>query len=340
MPLAFPKVAVVGGAGYVGSALVPRLLDAGYEVTVLDLFLFHPTLFADLAGRPGLRLVRADICDEAAVRSALAGQDAVIHLACISNDPGFELDPALGKAINFDAFPPLVRAARDGGARRFVYASSSSVYGVREEPEVTEDTPCTPLTDYSKFKLECEHHLHRNPPAGMDWVILRPATGCGFAPRLRLDLTVNILTIHALVNRKILVFGGSQKRPNLHVDDMADVYLRLLDAPRSQVHGRTFNAGYQNHPVAEIAEIVRRTVGDPAITIETRPTNDLRSYHINSDRIGRELGYVPRRGIDDAVRGLCDAFAAGRIPEPMTRESYHNVRVLKRWYEERGKAKA
>lgn len=333
MPLAFPRVAVIGGAGYVGSSLVPRLLERGHEVTVFDLFLFHPTLFGDLTQHPRLRLIRADIRNAAEIRRALVGQDAVIHLACISNDPGFELDPALGKAINYDAFPGIVTAARDGGARRFIYASSSSVYGVREEPEVTEETPCAPLTDYSRFKLDCEVYLREHPPQGMDWVVLRPATGCGYAPRLRLDLAVNILTIHALVNRKILVFGGSQKRPNIHVDDMADVYLWLLDAPRESVHQRVFNAGYENHTVAQLAEMVRKTVGDAGITIETRPTNDLRSYHINSDRIRREIGFVPARSIEDAVRSICDAHRSGKIPEPMNTDSYHNVRVLKRWYE-------
>ncbi|HZU95382.1 MAG TPA: NAD-dependent epimerase/dehydratase family protein, partial [Planctomycetota bacterium] len=225
------RVAITGGAGYVGSALVPYLLERGYEVTVLDLFLYGDTVFDGVPCRERLRRVKGDVRDRATLRSALEGADAVIHLACISNDPSFELDPALGKSINYDAFLVLLDILGETRPRRFVYASSSSVYGLRDEPHVREDSPCQPLTDYSKFKLLCEHALAEAALPGTERVVVRPATVCGWAPRLRLDLTVNILTIHALVNRKIRVFGGSQLRPNIDIRDMTEVYRVLLEAP-------------------------------------------------------------------------------------------------------------
>src|SRR5882672_5479217 len=210
------RVMVTGGAGYVGSSLVPKLLDAGYAVSVLDLYLYGDDLFKDLRGNPGLREVKGDLRDPESVARALEGADAVIHLACISNDPSFDLDPSLGKSINFDCFRPLVKASKDAGVKRFIYASSSSVYGIKQDPSVTEDLPLQPLTDYSKFKAMCEEVLEDEREAGFTTVTLRPATVCGYAPRLRLDLTVNILTSLAVNKGQITVFGGDQLRPNIH----------------------------------------------------------------------------------------------------------------------------
>jgi len=328
----FPRVAVTGGAGYVGSALVPALLQAGYEVTVLDLFLYGNSaeVFGKFAADPKLRRVKMDIRDETRLRESLQGMDAVIHLACISNDPSFELDPQLGKSVNYDAFVGLLRAIRANGIRRFVYASSSSVYGVQEQPNVTEKTPCRPLTDYSKYKYLCEELLRKEGLDDAEWVIVRPATVCGWAPRLRLDLTVNILTIHALVKKEITVFGGSQLRPNLNIQDMAAAYQMLLQAPRAPLHGQTFNVGFQNRSVAELAELVRNQVGDPEIKISVEPTNDLRSYHINSDRIRAALGFSPRWTIEDAIQSICQAHRQGRIPQPMTDPRYYNIKTMQK----------
>src|ERR1700674_5230001 len=200
MPNRFRRVLVTGGAGYVGSRLVPKLLDAGYEVTVLDLYIFGDDIFERLRENAKLREVRGDLRNPADVARALDGCDAVIHLACISNDPSFDLDPTLGRSINYDCFRPLVKASKDAGVRRFIYASSSSVYGIRDTPEVTEDLPLLPLTDYSKYKALCEDVLIEEREPGFGTVILRPATICGYAPRLPLDLTVNILTNHAINN--------------------------------------------------------------------------------------------------------------------------------------------
>lgn len=321
------RALVTGGAGYVGAVLVPKLLAAGHEVTVVDLYIYGDDVLAAVADDPRLRAVHGDIRDEDLLERELAGCDAVLHLACISNDPSFELDPSLGRSINFDAFPPLVRLAKDAGVERFVYASSSSVYGVKDAPNVTEDMELEPLTDYSKYKALCEEVLLRERAPGFATLVLRPATVCGWSPRLRLDLTVNILTNHGYHDRLIKVFGGSQLRPNIHIEDMTDLYVQVLALPAEQIDGQVLNAGYENHAVGEIASIVRGVLG-PDVEIETTPTDDLRSYHISSERIRERLGFVPRHTIEDAVRDLVRAFDEGRVPDAQTDSRYYNVRRM------------
>jgi nucleoside-diphosphate-sugar epimerase len=328
----FPRVLVTGGAGYVGAVLVPQLLAAGYKIRVLDLFLFGSDVLDSVKDSPGFEPIVGDIRDVDLLKESLVDCDAVIHLACISNDPSFELNPALGRSINYDAFEPLVKISRKSGVRRFVYASTSSVYGVSEVPEVTEDHPLNPLTDYSKYKAMCEPILRNYGSADFVPVIVRPATLCGYSTRQRLDLTVNILTNHAVNNRRIKVFGGQQKRPNLHIADMADLYKMLLELPDEKVADRIYNVGYQNQRVADIAEIVKGVVeefcdGSP-IEIVTTPSDDLRSYHISSAKIREELGFVPRRSIQDAVRDLVTAFGAGKLPESMSAARYYNIKVM------------
>jgi nucleoside-diphosphate-sugar epimerase len=320
-------VLVTGGAGYVGAQLVPRLLERGYRVTVLDLYIYGDHVLAGVAGHPRLKQVKGDIRDRTLLERVMPGCEAVIHLACISNDPSFELDPALGKSINYDAFFDLIEVARDSGVRRFVYASSSSVYGVKADEDVTEDLPLEPLTDYSKYKAMCEEVLLTAQRPGFATVVLRPATVCGYSPRLRLDLTVNILTNHAVHNGRITVFGGDQKRPNIHIDDMVEVYLRMLESQDELVAGKVFNAGYENHTVREIAETVRSVVGGSTVIVATS-SDDNRSYHISSERIRRELGFVPRRSIADAARDLVAAFRAGRVPNPLSDRRYYNIKTM------------
>jgi nucleoside-diphosphate-sugar epimerase len=251
----------------------------------------------------------------------------VIHLACISNDPSFDLDPALGRSINYDAFLDLLEMSLKYGVRRFVYASSSSVYGIKEEMEVTEDLPLEPLTDYSRYKALCEEALLGRRKPGLVAVILRPATVCGYSPRLRLDLTVNILTNHAVNLGSITVLGGQQRRPNIHIEDVTDLYVKTLEWPDELMDGQTFNAGYQNHRVIEIAELVRDVVGKD-VKIVVRPTDDHRSYHISSEKIGRLLGFVPRHTIQDAVRDLVSAFESGKVPNAMTDVRYYNIKTM------------
>jgi nucleoside-diphosphate-sugar epimerase len=295
-------------------------------VTVLDLYIYGD-VFADLKGHSNLREVKGDLRDPAAVAEAMRGCDAVIHLACISNDPSFELNPDLGKSINYDAFRPLVRAAKAEGAKRFIYASSSSVYGIKDDPEVTEDLPLEPLTDYSKFKAMCEDVLAEERVPGFTTLVIRPATVCGYAPRLRLDLTVNILTNHAINNGKITVFGGSQRRPNINIEDMTDLYVKCLQYDDAAIDGKIFNAGFENHSVAEIAEMVRASVGN-GVEVVTEPTDDLRSYHVSSQKIADELGFVPVHTIEDAVGSLVSAFEAGQVADPMANPRYYNIKTM------------
>ena len=327
-------VCVPGGAGYVGAVLVPKLLARGHRVTVLDTYQFGADPFATLRGAAGLREMRGDVRDPEAVRAALAGCDAVIHLACVSNDPSFELDPALAKTVNYDCFPMFVEEAKRAGVRRFVYISSSSVYGVSDAPQVTEDHPLLALTDYSKYKALCEPIALG--AAGPDFavLVLRPATVCGVSNRMRFDLSVNILTNHAIRNGKILVFGGVQLRPNIHIEDVTDLYESVLLEPVDRIAGKIYNAGYRNSSIAELAQIVKTVVerefpdANP-IVIETQPTDDIRSYRVNSDLIGAELGFGPRFTIEDAVRDICRWHRAGRFPDSLEDPRYFNVRWLK-----------
>ena len=321
-------VFVTGGAGYVGSALVPQMLSRGYRVKVLDLFIYGREVFDSIKHDANLELIQGDLRDQALLRQALPGCDAVIHLACISNDPSFELNPDLGKSINFDAFEPLVQISQAAGVKRFIYASSSSVYGVKDEPDVNEEMALEPLTDYSKYKALCEEVLLRYQAPGFTTVIIRPATVCGYAPRQRLDVIVNILTNHAINTGKIKVFGGEQLRPNIHIQDMVDLYLLLLELPSAQIAGKIFNAGFENHRVRELAQMVQTIVGFDRVTVETVPTDDNRSYHVSSAKIARELGFVPQHTIEEAVRDLVAAFRAGKLPDSMSAPRYFNIKMM------------
>ena len=328
----FKNVLITGGAGYVGSLLTPQLLDLGYNVTVYDIMYFGDEFLPKK--HPNLKVVQGDIRDTKKLSQALKGIEAVISLACISNDASFELDEKLSTSVNLDAFEPMVIAAKEAGVKRFMYASSSSVYGVSDSPDVTEDHPLVPLTLYNKYKGMCEPLLWKHHSKDFVCVTIRPATLCGYAPRQRLDLSVNILTNHAINAGKITVFGGSQKRPNLHLQDMCDLYKLLLEVPDDKIAGQTFNAGFQNLSIMEIAQIAKRVVqeefpekGD--IPIVTTPTDDIRSYHVNSDKIQRVLGFRPKYDIEDAVRDLCKAFKQGKLPNSMQDTFYFNVRRLK-----------
>lgn len=322
-------VYVTGGAGYVGAALVPALLDAGYRVKVLDLYLYGDDVLGPAKGNPRLEEIKGDMRDVALLRRTIPGSDAVIHLACISNDPSFELDPALGKSINYDAFIELVKVSKDSGVNRFIYASSSSVYGIKAEQNVHEELPLEPLTDYSKYKAMCEEVLMKERTPGFTTLIVRPSTVCGYSRRLRLDVIVNILANHAVNERRIKVFGGDQMRPNIHIDDMVRLYLEALEWNDKAIDGRVYNVGYHNFKVREIADMVRNVIGKD-IEIITTPTDDNRSYHVSSDRIRRELGFEAKRSLEDAVRDLQRAFGAGLIPNSMTDDRYYNIRRMQR----------
>ena len=327
----FEKVFITGGAGYVGHVLVPRLLARGHKVTVYDTLFFGCRMPND----PNLRVVKGDIRDTEKLAAAVQGHDAVLHLACISNDASFELDENLSKTINYDCFEPMVLACKNAGVKRFVYASSSSVYGVSDSPNVTEEHPLLPLTLYNKYKGMCEPLLWKYNSDDFTSVVIRPATICGYSPRTRLDLSVNILTNHAVNKGTITVFGGDQMRPNLHVEDMVDAYELMLAAPHEKIHRETFNIGFQNHSIANIAKMVKKVVeeefpGQPPINIVTTPSNDNRSYHVNSDKISRVLGFRPKRTIEDAAHDLARAFRNYLLPNSFDDDTYYNVRTMKK----------
>jgi nucleoside-diphosphate-sugar epimerase len=323
------RILVTGGAGYVGHVLVPQLLADGHDVVVLDTFWFGDKL----PQSKKLTRVRGDLRDAASVAKALAGCDTVIHLACISNDTSFALDERLSTTINLHAFEPLVRACEKAGIKRFINASTSSVYGVSDAPEVLEDHPKVPLTLYNRYKWECEEILAKADP-DFTWVTIRPATVCGYSPRCRLDLSVNILTNHAVNKGRITVFGGMQKRPNLHIQDMVDAYKLLIALPADRIDRRTYNCGFQNQTILQIAESVKRVVENEfpergPIAIDVTESDDKRSYHINSEKIRRELGFRTEYSIEDAVRDLCQAFREGKLPNSFDDDGYYNVKKLK-----------
>lgn len=324
------KVLITGGAGYVGTLLSKQLADKGYKVVVYDTLYFGN----HLEPHKNIKIIQSDIRNLAVFEQACQGIDSLLHLACISNDPSFELDEGLSKSINYDCFEPMVLAAKGAGVKFFVYASSSSVYGVSHEKDVTEDHPLVPLTLYNKFKGLCEPLLFKHQSNDFVCTTIRPATICGYSPRMRFDLSVNILTNHAINNRLITVFGGTQLRPNLHVQDMCDLYEMLLTAPREKVGGETFNVGYQNQSIDELAETVQKIVSEEfpengVINVTHTTSSDNRSYHINSDKIKRVLGFSPQYTIEDAVRGICQAFRENKFIDSMKNPEYFNVQTLK-----------
>jgi nucleoside-diphosphate-sugar epimerase len=274
-----------------------------------------------------LNAVKGDIRDRALLRKIIPGHEAVIHLACISNDPSFELNPALGKSINFDAFRPLVEISKNNGVQRFIYASSSSVYGIKDEPNVHEKMTIEPLTNYSRFKADCEKILAEYQSEDFTTVTIRPATVCGYSPRQRLDVVVNILTNLAYHNRKISVFGGDQLRPNIHIKDMVDAYMVLLTVSKEKIAGKIFNAGYENQTVKELAETVKSVVGED-VNLITTPTDDNRSYHISSQKIKDELGFETTHTIREAAEDLCKAFDKGLLPDSLEADIYFNIKRM------------
>lgn len=328
------KVLVVGGAGYVGSSLVPKLIKAGYQVRVFDLYIYSRSkklgedIFGNLVNNKNLEQIKGDVRNEKAIDRGVSGIDAVIHLACISNDPSFDLDPQLGKSINYLAFFPFLKAVNKHKIKRLIYASTASVYGVKKEENVTEELSLEPLTDYALYKVFCEKAVVDHVPLGKTtWVILRPSTVHGYSPRLRLDLSVNILTNHAVNKGVITVFGGKQERPNIHIDDVTNLYVKMLRYPSGKIAGKIFNAGNENLSMMEIAKTVQKVVGGN-VPIKVEPTNDLRSYRVSSLKIRRELLWRPKLTVADGVRSLVRAFKKGLIPNSLEDPIYFNIKRM------------
>jgi nucleoside-diphosphate-sugar epimerase len=320
------KIIVIGGAGYVGCQLVSELMKKEYEVTVFDLMIYGNNLPTNVKN---LNIIQGDVRDIEKLKHSLKSQDAVIHLACISNDPSFELNPKLGKEINFDCFKPLVLASKEQGVKRFIYASSSSVYGVKDTPEVTEESSLEPLTDYSKFKAQCEDVLLSNTDANFIGTILRPATVCGYSPRQRLDLVVNILTNFAYHTKKIKIFGGSQLRPNIHISDMVDSYICLLNGKISKVSNQIFNVGFENYSVEKLALMVKENIQEN-IELEYTKSDDNRSYHISSKKISNVLNFKPNKNINEAIKDLIAAFEQKLLSNTFNNDEYYNIKKMQK----------
>ena len=320
------KILITGAGGYVGAKLVPALLEKNYSVTALDLFIYGKEVLDE---HKNLKVVVGDIRNINILKEIIPGHDAVIHLACISNDPSFELNPQLGQSINLDAFEPLVQISKKEKIKRFIYASSSSVYGLKSEKNVTEDVSLEPLTDYSKFKVECEKILKPFNSEEFTTVTIRPATVCGYSRRQRLDVVVNILTNLAFNKREISIFGGKQLRPNIHIDDMVRSYILMLEAKKDDITGEVYNVGYDNLSIENIATKVKNIIGED-VKLKTTPTDDNRSYHISSSKIQKQLDFSPMFGVDDAIRDLKLAFEKKLLPNSLSDDVYFNIKRMEK----------
>ena len=318
------RIFVTGGGGYVGSSLIPRLLNDNFKVIVLDLFIYGEEV---LKPHKNLTIIKGDIRNQDLLRSIIKDNDIVIHLACISNDPSFELNPNLGKSINLESFEPFVKICIENKVQRFIYASSSSVYGVKKELNVTEEKSLEPLTDYSKFKAECELILHKYSSKNFTPVTLRPATVSGYSPRQRLDVVVNILTNLGYHKGEISVFGGKQLRPNIHISDMVNAYLAIVNSKTEDVHDQIFNVGFENKQVIEIADLVKKNI-DRNIIINVEKSIDDRSYHISSDKIKKVLNFQPKKSIDDAVKDITYAFEKKILVNTFNNDNYFNIKKM------------
>jgi len=281
-------------------------------VRVLDTFWFS----APTPASPGLEVVVGDIRDEQVVENCLAGVDAVIPLAAMSNDPSGDLSPGVTKEINLDAQLKLGALAERAGVKRFINISSASVYGVSDAPKVVETLTLNPQTLYALYKARTEEEMLARDSAKFLVTSVRPATLSGYAPRLRLDLTVHIFTYQAVVNDRLTIYGGAQQRPNLSVHDLVRALHLLLEAPPEDIRGRTFNLVESNHSVRDIAAQVVSTLGRPGLPVATTPTDDNRSYRLNGERARAVLGFRPMFDVAHSINAVAAALQDGRVPDP------------------------
>ncbi len=321
---------ITGGAGYVGTLLTKNLLSKNFKVIVYDTFWFGD--FID--ENKNLTKIKGDIRDIKKISSIDNDIDTVIHLACISNDNTFELNPKLSEEINYDAFQPLVSVFKKKGVKRFINASSSSVYGFSDNPNVTEEHPLKPLTLYNKFKGLCEPILFENHSDDFVCTNVRPATVCGCSPRMRFDLSVNILTHLATKKKEITVFGGKQMRPNLHIKDMCNFYEYLIQADAKLIGNKTFNISDENISIENIALKVKNIFKDKynldVLIKKVESEDDKRSYHLNSDKIKKELNFKLKYSIEDAIMEIYSLLQTGKYEDSLDNDMYYNIRTLKK----------
>ena len=309
------KILVTGGAGYVGHRLIPMLLDDGHEVIVYDLMIFG----CYFEPNKRLAVVKGDIRDIATLKGYMSGCYAVIHLACISNDPSCDLDENLTTSINLLAFDPIVKAAKESGVKRFINASSSSVYGVKDEIKVTEDLTCEPLTLYSKYKLECEKMLSEYHDDNFQTVSVRSATVFGYSPRMRFDTVLNMFCLHAH-DGHITVHGGHQVRPLVHIKDLAGFYVHLL---YPKLDGESYNYGLENISLIDLAAKIKN---DFLIKSESA---DNRSYRIESWKSRQTFGIYPETSLEDGIGEVQKSLSRGYYINPDKNSLYYNVKRMK-----------
>lgn len=320
------NVMLIGGAGYVGCQLTRKLINNNYNVIVYDLFLYDENVLSDLKNSSQLKLIKGDIRNLDFLETFLENIDIVIHLACISNDPSYELNPNLGKDINFNCFPNLLKKLKKFNIKSFIYASSSSVYGIKKEDVVTEDLSAEPLTDYSLYKFKCEQIL-LNENSKYKKTILRPATVCGYSERQRLDVIVNILTNHAFFNKKIIVHGGNQLRPNIHIDDMCEAYLAVMNN-QDLVNKEIFNVGFENHSVNDLAFLVQASCTGTEIIREK--VIDERSYKISSEKILKKINFKTKKNVKDAIKDLVFAFDKKKLVNTFNDDKFYNIKIIQK----------
>ena len=326
------NILITGGSGYVGTRLTYRLLN-NKKIKIVN---YDISLFGDdhLPSATNYSYVKEDLRNTEQLEKTIINHqiDTVIHLACISNDPTFELKSDISKQINFDCFEDLVSISKKNYVKKFIYASTCSVYGITDNPNVTEDHPLLPMTDYNKYKADCEPILIKYLDDKFQGLTIRPATVCGFSEKMRFDLTVNILTNFAYNRGFIKVLGGQQTRPNIHLEDMCDLYEYLTKVSFDKINKKIYNAGVENLKIIEIANIIKDIFQkklNKNIEIRIEPSNDKRSYNINSDKIKKELGFEFKRNVSNAVNDLIDNFTNGNLKNTFD-DKWLNIEVLKK----------
>ena len=309
------KILVTGGCGYVGSVLVPCLLEQNNDVIVYDSMWFGN----NLVDHKNLTIIKGDIRDYDNI--PLDGVEVIIHLANIANDPAVEINPVLSWEVNVLSSLKIIERAIDNSVKQFIYASSGSVYGLKEESDVTEDLELIPISVYNKTKMVSERVL-MSYSNQIKVHCIRPATVCGMSPRMRLDVSVNMLTFQALKNNKITVFGGNQTRPNIHIKDMVRVYEHFLANP--SLDSGFYNAGFENISIIEIADLAKKYVPQSEIIITE--SNDPRSYRQNSDKL-ISTGFNPKYGVEYAVKEIIDSYKQNQLIE---RDECYTVKTMKK----------